>query len=185
MGGHGFRPPNQSESYESHVIPAGNPENATSLHSSTRPRDEFSEERPRYDVRPSAPEIYPGETMDRLLGTIRRVLTMPETFPLHERTQIVLKGIEEKASLSASYAALLRDLDRAAHDGSKNAHGFHTVLLGLGFQEKSTNRHTRLEPPEGVFGIGSVTLPQSSSDRRALQNAKTQIKKILGLTDLD
>lgn len=128
-------------------------------------------------------EIYRGEVLDRLRLAARLAIKSAESTGLDQRSQAVF-SIFSESPVSPELVELRSDLERATKDSKRVAAELIALLHRHGYQEKSDNKHIRLEAQDGFVGLEALTLPKTPSESRGLKNLKTQIERTLGLRDL-
>jgi hypothetical protein len=128
-------------------------------------------------------EVYPGEIWDRLRYAARMALSQAERIGLDQRSRFVLKLVTETPP-SPDLAELRSDINRATKDPKRLASEIITLLQRHGYQEKSDNKHIRLEAKPGFEGLGPITVPKTPSEIRGLKNLRKQIEGKLGLIKL-
>jgi hypothetical protein len=69
-------------------------------------------------------------------------------------------------------------------DSRRAADAITTLLTRHGYQQKSDNKHLRLEAKDSFAGLEALTLAKTPSDTRALKNMKAQIIRALGILKL-
>lgn len=129
------------------------------------------------------PEIYPGELQDRLRSAAKIVDENADKYGLDMRSRAVLSAVVS-LPVSEGVKELLEDLKRATKDPNRMADQVGQLLGRHGYQEKSRNKHLRLEAQTGFKGLDAVTVPTTPSDSRGLTNMRKQIERTLGLTRL-
>lgn len=130
-------------------------------------------------------EIYPGEFSDRLRLAARECLSRADQTGLDKRSYAVLSSVVENLQSSPALMELIEDLKRVTKDPRRMGADTTALLLRHGYQEKSDNRHIRLEAKEGLVGLDAITLAKTPGDTtRGLKNTRKQIENILGITKL-
>ena len=130
------------------------------------------------------PEIYPGEVADRLMYAAKLCLDSGDKIGLDGRSAYVFKLITSKINYSPDLAELKEDLSRVTKDPKRIARELTALLCRHGYQEKSDNKHIRLEPQSDFGGLESVTIPKTPSDERGLKNLRRDTEKKLGISRL-
>lgn len=130
------------------------------------------------------PEIYSGEISDRLRFAAKTTLSFTEQISLDRRSKIVFQRLLEKLPESPALNELLEDLGRATKDPKRVAAEITALMKRHGYQEKSDNKHIRLEAKQGVDGLDTITVPKTPSDSRGLKNLRAQIERTLGINRL-
>jgi hypothetical protein len=128
-------------------------------------------------------EVYPGEIWDRLRYAASMAISQAERIGLDQRSRFVLKLVSETPP-SPDLAELRSDIKRATRDPKRLASEIITLLQRHGYQEKSDNKHIRLEAKPGFEGLGTITVPKTPSEIRGLKNLRKQIEGKLGLIKL-
>jgi len=129
-------------------------------------------------------EIYQGEISDRLRLAAKLALERADASGLDDRSRAIFERIVEHTPRSTELDALLLDLSRAVKDPKKACRELTYLLNQHGYISKSENKHVRMEPLDGYFGLGALTLPKTPSDYRGLINLQKQIERTLGLGSL-
>nr|WP_272211281.1 hypothetical protein [Marinicella sp. W31]MDC2877168.1 hypothetical protein [Marinicella sp. W31] len=130
------------------------------------------------------PEIYSGETSDRIRYAADIALKYADQLGIDKRSIEIFRVISNKLSVSPALVDLKRDLKRATTDPRRVASELTGLLGELGYAVKSENRHVRLEADENYLGLEAITLPKTPSDSRGLKNLRKQIERTLGITKL-
>ena len=128
-------------------------------------------------------EVYPGEILDRLRYASRIAISNADAIGLDQRSKAVFE-IVSATPPSPDLAELKSDLDRATKDPKRIAAEIVALLDRHGYQEKSDNKHIRLEARTGFDGLAAITVPKTPSESRGLKNLRKQIEGTLGLTKL-
>jgi hypothetical protein len=129
------------------------------------------------------PEIYSGEIFDRLRLAAKITLANADAVGLDRRSRSVLEKISSMLP-SPDLKELKLDLARATKDPKRVAAELVGLLKRHGYNEKSDNRHIRLEAQAQFDGLDAITLPKTPSENRGLENLRKQIETTLGLTKL-
>lgn len=135
-------------------------------------------------VRLVGPEIYVGEVSDRLRYAANQVLLRGEAIGLDLRTKLVLESFVNRVPVSGALKELLQDLERVTKDQKRFAPGVIALLERHGYEEKSDNKHIRLQAQRGFEGLDVITIPKTPSDHRAPMNLRKQVERTLGLGKL-
>ena len=130
-------------------------------------------------------EIYAGEIQDRIRMAIKHINGQAEQIGLDKRSIAVFEAFLNTVEPSTEIKELVNDLKRATSDTKKLSSEVVDVLIRYGYQEKSDNKHIRLEPQSGYVGLDNITIPKTPSDHRALENLRKQIERTLGINKLD
>ena len=130
------------------------------------------------------PEIYPGEFLDRLRSAAALAYTAADQNGLDRRSRMVFDSITRKLQPSAALHELLEDLKRATKDPKRVATELASLLGRHGYNEKSDNKHVKLEGREGYAGLNSIVVPKTPSDHRGLTNLRKQVENALGIGKL-
>ncbi len=130
------------------------------------------------------PEIYLGEYSDRFRFAFRECSARADQIGLDPRTKFFLDTVASNIPNSPACAELIEDLKRATKDPKHVAAELKNLLRQHGYQEKSDNKHIRLEAKNGYGGLETVTVPKTPSDGRGLINLRKQIERTLGIGKL-
>lgn len=136
-------------------------------------------------VRRFGPEIYVGEISDRIRYAVRVALSVADQKGIDARSRAVFGQILDGLSVSPGLGELKGDIDRVVKDPRRIATELTRLLCRHGFQEKSDNKHIRLQARDGFLGLQNVTIPKTPGEYQGLKNQKSQIESNLGLTHLD
>jgi hypothetical protein len=52
----------------------------------------------------------------------------------------------------------------------------------MGIRKKSDNKHIRLEANKDYDGLDPITISKTPSDKKGLNNLRSQVKRTLGIT---
>lgn len=121
-------------------------------------------------------EFYPGEISDRLRYSVSLAMKDKD---LDKRSKNVLKDFLKNVEQTRELTQFLKKLG----DINEFDNNLERFLKRYGFSKKSENKHIRLESAHE--GIDNITLPKTPSDRRAILEHKSDLKKILGIDKLD
>jgi hypothetical protein len=130
------------------------------------------------------PEIYPGEFSDRLRAAAALACKMADRTGLDRRSRAIFESIVKNLPSSPGLSELLEDLARATKDPKRVTAELKGLLRRHGYQEKSANKHVRLEASKEYAGLDAITLPKTPSDNRGLKNLRNQIERTLGIAKL-
>jgi hypothetical protein len=130
------------------------------------------------------PELFPGEFSDRLRLAARECTSRADQIGLDLRSRLVLDAVSENLPPSPGLTELKDALRRATKDSKRVAAELTRVLVRHGYQEKSDNKHIRLEAKGEYVGLDTITLPKTPSDARGLNNLRKQIEHTLGIAKL-
>lgn len=130
------------------------------------------------------PEVYAGEIIDRLRLATEITLSKADQIGLDTRSKVILERFLHRIPCSPARRELSEDISRAAKDPKRVARDITSLLSRHGYQEKSDNKHIRLEAKVGYEGLDSITLPKTPSENRGLQNLCKQIERTLGINKL-
>ncbi len=129
-------------------------------------------------------ELYTGEIYDRLRYAAKIALIVSDQQGLDQRSKAVLENFRDRVSPSPALNELVEDLKRATRDPNRAASELKSLLGRHGYQEKSNNKHIRLEANDTQRGLDTITIPKTPSDHRALKNLRKQIEHSLGIDKL-
>jgi hypothetical protein len=130
----------------------------------------------------SAPEIYPGEVRDRLRFGIECLLSAQKLESA--RAKFVLQGLLAEYPYSGGARALYEQIKAAGKDTSEMPQRLGGLLSGLSFESRSDGKHTVFSPPEGLGGIGPITVPKSPSEYKAGRNLASDVINEFSLNDV-
>ena len=126
------------------------------------------------------PEVYPGESLDRIRLAASIACKHADADGLDNRSKFVLGQIAAVPS-SAALSGLLDEIKRATKDGTRLAADLGDVLEKCGYAKKSDSKHIRFEAQKSLKGLDSLTVAKTPSDHRGLINMKAQVERTLGL----
>lgn len=144
--------------------------------------DTFSDSNPLSKFIEKTKEVYPGELFDRIRYIAKKADMSAEQLGLDTRTVALLKALVETSQFSPALDELREDLRRASRDRARFATEMKNLLERHGYSHKSDNKHVRLEPQEGYFGLDNITLAKTPGEGRGLENARKQIERTLGIS---
>lgn len=127
------------------------------------------------------PQIYPGEISDRIRLAAKVSYDHADQIGLDRRSKEILGAIANNLPGSPGRRELIEDLKRATKDPNRLHKEVKSLLLRHGYSDKSSNKHTRLEPKEGYIGLDSITIPKTPSEYRGMKNLLSQVRGVLGL----
>ncbi|WP_139020441.1 hypothetical protein [Citromicrobium sp. JLT1363] len=130
------------------------------------------------------PELYSGEVSDRIRYAARIALDASENLGLDDRSGEIFARLLERIPPSPALTEFKKDLRRATKDPKRLANEVTSLMIRHGYQEKSDNKHIRLEPQDGFEGTGSITVPKTPSDSRGQKNLSKQIERAVGVSKL-
>lgn len=130
------------------------------------------------------PQIYSGETLDRLRFAVTISLRFADQYGLDARTRAVFERFLDKVPLSPALNELKEDLKRATKDPRRMPKAIEALLSRHRYVKKSEKNHTRFDPIDPSSGLEALTVAKTPSDRRGLKNLKAQIENVLGLSKL-
>jgi hypothetical protein len=129
-------------------------------------------------------EIYEGEFSDRLRSAIKLLSEGNEVKNFNSRTQGVIKKFLEITQFTGRSVELIRRIKAASNDTTTMPKKLGRLLVDLGYEKTSDNKHLKYTPSKQLFGLGPEILPSSPSDVRAGKNRASDFIKNLGLNDL-
>ncbi|WP_143598933.1 hypothetical protein [Pseudothioclava arenosa] len=130
------------------------------------------------------PEVYSGEFSDRVRAALEFCLERGADSGWDKRSLAVFEEIVGALTPSPALNELREDLRRATRDPARLNAELRKLLARHGFEFKSDNKHSRMEPRPEYVGLESVTLMKTPGDHRGLMNLCSQIEANLGLTRL-
>ena len=130
------------------------------------------------------PEIYSGEFSDRIRAALEFCLEKGADSGWDKRSLAVFEEILGALTPSPALNELREDLKRATRDAARLNGELRRLLARHGFEFKSDNKHSRMEPGPEYVGLESVTLMKTPGDHRGLMNLCAQIEANLGLMRL-
>lgn len=131
-----------------------------------------------------APELYDGEISDRLSYAAKIALDAADRIGLDSRSRFIFERVAA-IQKSPSLSDFKESLRRATKDAKRVASEVAALLVSHGYQEKSDNKHIRLQAGDGMGGLGTITLSKTPSDKaHGLENQRKQIEETLGLRGL-
>lgn len=130
------------------------------------------------------PELYDGEFSDRLRSALQYVVDKGKDQGWDRRSLAAFKVFLTSIPASAQLDPLLEDLRRATGDIKRLAKAVPAFLEKVGYVNKSSKTHIRMEALPSHTGLDTVTVPKSASDHRSGENLKGHIIAALGLARL-
>lgn len=146
-------------------------------------RDQCSEQR---DIvfQGACPEIYPGEHVDRIRAALEFCIEKGADAGWDRRSLAVFADLMQVIPPSSALHELRQDLQRATRDPARLNAEMRKLLQRHGYMFKSDNGHSRMAAAAGFVGLDSITLMNTPSDRRGLDNLRSDVEKILGIPKL-
>ncbi len=129
-------------------------------------------------------EVYLNEFSDRLRFSAELSVQDAARIGLDPRSVAVLQAFVKKLPVSKEVEELREELKKAARDQGRSTESFGKVLRRHGYQDKSDNKHVKLEAKAGFTGLGPITLPKTPSDHRGAENMRKDIERVLGISKL-
>lgn len=146
--------------------------------------DTLSDSNPLSKFLEKTKEIYSGELFDRIRYAAKKAESSADQLGLDTRTIALMKELVETSQYSPELTELREDLKRASRDRARFSTEMANLLERHGYNHKSDNKHARLEPREGYFGLDNITLAKTPGEGRGLENARKQIERTLGIAHI-
>ncbi|MFN7054431.1 hypothetical protein [Hyphomonas sp.] len=118
-------------------------------------------------------ELFEGEFLERIGKHLERSLSDPY---LSERTKLAISAALQSLPAKSVMKEFVRKLK-----GCKDPDSLVWFLEQIGYSHSQDGKHHKLIPAKDQRGIDQVTLAKTPSDRRAHDNAISQVRKALDL----
>lgn len=131
------------------------------------------------DLRSEVGELYDGELLDRLRNAV--LSGAGTSLTLSDRDRAVLAALAPMMELSKASSDLTSELRKAAKN-EDTREVLEGTLSPLGYSVSYSGPHVKFTPPDGVKGLGQVTIAKTPSDHRAGKNTVSEVRRALGLS---